>query len=627
MNDSRHPRSSHARQRMIALVLLLLPALLVLPALPAQAQDGRAVQTLSGNVEEPGSGALYAIRGLEAGQLLSVRVERISGNLDPFVALSDVPYNAGTLRSEFWAEVGRVISAGQDPVRALPLIYDEFFIAWDDDSGAGYNAAFEFEIPADGDYQLVVTNSPAADSFGDYRLLIGLDAPEVLTNEVLPTGDEIAVLDLENSGQRVALQEITGSFSGAEVEREWTLRPMRPGDTFYAYLEPTSGNLAPRLVLEDFGGKPLASANLSGSSSIASLSHSFSERVRNVRLIAADLSGEEGDYRLLVGVNSPDVLSGKGEPTYVKMIQGPVDVQIGLKLQQITKVDQVAENFGAVAQLEMRWQDDELAYSPEECECQFREFNLSEFNAFASRKEAEWPQFTVFNQQGNRWIQNQNIVVWPDGRALYFERFTTDFQAPEFNFVKFPFDTQDLYMRIDSLFNARQVTYTASESLSGIGDKLGEEQWYVIESASEATVEDNTARYNLRFTVQRQLIYYILRIFVPIIIIIIVAWFSFFLKDYGKRVDVAGANLLVFVAFNFTISGELPRLGYLTFMDVVLAGTFVITAIVVVFNVFLKRLELAGHRSAAERIDAFSIWIYPLAYAVGGILAYYLYLR
>ena len=624
MNNTQCHRSTPARRRWSLLLLLVLAGLV---AVPAQAQDDPAVQSLSGSVDEPGSGTLYALPDLEAGQLLSVRVERIAGNLDPFVALSDVAYDAGTLRDEFWAEVGRVIAAGQDPVRALPEIYDDAFVAWDDDGGAGYNAAFEFEVPVGGDYQLVITNSPLADTFGDYRLLIGLDAPELLTSQVQPTGDEIAILDVENSGSRVVVQEITSFLTPTEIQRQWTLRPLRAGDTVYAYLEPTSGELIPQLVLQDFGGKPLASANLSGSSSIASLSHSFSQPVRNVRLIAVDLGGEKGDFRLLLGINSPDVLSGKGEPTYLKVVPGPVDVQIGLKLQQITGVDQVAENFGAVAQLEMRWQDDALAYSPEECECEFREFNLSEFNEFVTRKDAEWPQFTVFNQQGNRWIQNQNVVVWPDGRVLYFERFTTDFQAPEFNFTKFPFDTQDLYMRIDSLFNADRVAYTASGSLSGIGDTLGEEEWYIIESASEATVEDNTARYHLRFTVQRHLIYYILRIFVPIIIIIIVAWFSFFLRDYGKRVDVAGANLLVFVAFNFTISSELPRLGYLTFMDVVLAGTFVITAIVVMFNVFLKRLELGGHRELAERIDRFSIWIYPLAYTVGGILAYFLYLR
>ena len=75
---------------------------------------------------------------------------------------------------------------------------------------------------------------------------------------------------------------------------------------------------------------------------------------------------------------------------------------------------------------------------------------------------------------------------------------------------------------------------------------------------------------------------------------------------------MAVANLLVFVAFNFTISNDLPRLGYLTFIDAIMFTAFVFTGLVVLVNVVFRRLEVHGRESLARHLDNYTIWVYPV---------------
>ena len=88
-----------------------------------------------------------------------------------------------------------------------------------------------------------------------------------------------------------------------------------------------------------------------------------------------------------------------------------------------------------------------------------------------------------------------------------------------------------------------------------------------------------------------------------------------------KRIEIVGANLLLFIAFNFTVASDLPKLGYLTFLDRIMISTFIMTGVIFAYNVYLRWLDMSGNKELAERLDRFMIWIYPLVYIIGFIVA------
>lgn len=612
----------------------------------AQAQEGGQVQELLGRIDLAQPNKVYLLSDLKRGQTLYVHMEGTSGNLDPLVGVLDSDANVDALGIAFRTAVEQAVVEGEDPLAVIPQFADERFLAWDDDGGQGYSAAMEFPIPADGDYLLLAGDAPFPGTFGQFRLLIGLDAPQVLTGEATPTGEVLAVGYDVSDVVEVAVQELTGTLAAGKESTFFNLDDVSPGNTFYAYVEATSGDLAPVLVLRDFGGKPVASANVGGQETSAALQYTFEERGENFRLRIEragtattptqglgqeeqvdatakprDQEATADEYRLLVGLNAPEVLTGQAKSVGRPVLQLPINVKVGVRLQQITDIDQKAENYGAVVSIRMEWDDPKLAFSPDSCDCRLKLFTQKDFDKFIALTGGLWPEFTLFNQQNNRWTQNRLVVVEPDGHTTYFERFTTTFQAPDFNFRQFPFDTQQFYIRVDSLFGEESVLFSDLADFTEVGDQLGEEEFYVTDfdtqvTSETATTGEITSRYSFGFVARRHLIFYILRIFVPLGLILLVSWFTFFLRDYSKRVEATSANLLVFVAFNFTIGGDLPRLGYLTFMDAILVAAFAFSVFVVVYNVFLKWLDLNDRQDRADRIDRFMIWLYPLGYGL-----------
>jgi len=309
-----------------------------------------------------------------------------------------------------------------------------------------------------------------------------------------------------------------------------------------------------------------------------------------------------------------------------------IEVRIGVRVDQVVNINQKSENYEVVGNLRMEWDEPRLAFDPASAGVSVMTLPRDQFVRLLQQKSAFLPAFSIQNQQGRRWSQTEGALVFANGHVVYGERFTVTLQAPEFNFTRYPFDEQQFFLHVESVYPARFVHYMPLDGFSRLGDKLGEEEWVFDKTwTSIAEVEgatgEPTARFSFGFEAHRHLNYYLLRLFVPLGIIIVVSWLTFFLQDFGKRVDLAGANLLIFVAFNFTISSDLPRLGYVTFMDAVMVATFVFSGLGVVVNVIFKRMEFLGHESLARRIDDFTIWIYPATLGVLIFVGWHWFLR
>jgi len=598
---------------------------LILAVSPAMAQERGQVQELTGIIE-PGEIVIYDLPSLIKGQQLYVYATATRGNLDPIIFITDTDFHPDTLEAEFEAALDAAILGGEDPLEAIDQVRDQHALAWDDDSGGGLSAALGYEIPQDGDYRLViggalsVGGSPTA---GDYRMLVGLDVPEVLEGESFPTGDTIAILNADATPPGIGVQELTGTLSEEKTATFLELYDFKEGDTLYAHIETTSGDLTPTLVLANFANKPLRSSNPDGKQSKASLEYTFPTDSRNYLLEIGSCCEETnqtyGDYRILLGVNAPEVLTGQAQVEGRLVAREPIDVGIGLVLEQIIEVNHQSEFFTTVANLQMEWTDPTLAFNPEDCNCDFKVYSEEKFQDFLSTTNSKWPDFTFRNQQGNRWTQNRNVILFHDGKAVYSERFTTDFQV-DFDFRQFPFDTQEFFIRIDSIFPEEFYKYFNLEQVSSVSSDTGEDEFILedlsVDISNSSTSNGIVSSYIFSFEAPRHLSYYIFRIFVPILLIVLISWVTFFLKNYTHRIEVASANLLLFIAFSFSLADNYPRLGYLTFLDAVMAIMFIINALVIVYNVWLRRLEMNDKVDMLERIDDVLDWVYPLIYVV-----------
>jgi len=137
----------------------------------------------------------------------------------------------------------------------------------------------------------------------------------------------------------------------------------------------------------------------------------------------------------------------------------------------------------------------------------------------------------------------------------------------------------------------------------------------LIKGSKEET--EALARFDYEINVKRNRRYYVWKVFVPLIVIVFASWAVFWVDptQIGVQTGIGTAMLLTVVAFLLSLQNILPKISYLTRLDI-----FVYSSLVFVFLPFVQALttcSLAAHGKEllARRLDRWSQVIFPLAFA------------
>ncbi len=308
--------------------------------------------------------------------------------------------------------------------------------------------------------------------------------------------------------------------------------------------------------------------------------------------------------------------------------QGPVDVSVGLYITNLVAIDETRENFEVGGFLTAQWQDPRLALPGNQQE-KPRIFRLEEL----------WtPAIESANSISHKTNQ-YSLEADSRGTVTYRERFDGVY-SNDFKLSKFPFDTQVLRFEYQPFVSAASEIRFASQALPGTG--ISPEQhtelaaWHVEDLKYTANklvldpFEPATHEAFFELTVERRSGFYLWKIFLPLIMItmipVVVFWID--VKEFDWLLKIPMTMLLSMVAFQFTVTRDLPRIGYITFLDAVFVASFIFCFLTIFEITLVYVLQKYERRLLAVRLHTAGRWAYLLSYAgVILVLAFVFLLR
>ncbi|XP_030001274.1 glycine receptor subunit alphaZ1 isoform X1 [Sphaeramia orbicularis] len=285
------------------------------------------------------------------------------------------------------------------------------------------------------------------------------------------------------------------------------------------------------------------------------------------------VSGYDARIRPNFKVWNKDPKGSKNEATHKK--GPPVNVTCNIFINSFGSIAETTMDYRVNIFLRQQWNDPRLAYS---------EYPDDSLDLDPSMLDSIWkPDLFFANEKGANFHEvttdNKLLRISKNGNVLYSIRITLVLACP-MDLKNFPMDVQTCIMQLESFgYTMNDLIFEWDEKGAvQVADGLTLPQFILKEEKDlrYCTKHYNTGKFTCieaRFHLERQMGYYLIQMYIPSLLIVILSWVSFWINMDAApaRVGLGITTVLTMTTQSSGSRASLPKVSYVKAIDIWMA--------------------------------------------------------
>ncbi|XP_073959303.1 glycine receptor alpha 1 isoform X2 [Choristoneura fumiferana] len=287
--------------------------------------------------------------------------------------------------------------------------------------------------------------------------------------------------------------------------------------------------------------------------------------------VNAKINFREKEKQILDQILGPGRYDARIRPSGINGTDGPAVVSVNIFVRSISKIDDVTMEYSVQLTFREQWLDERLKFN--NLGGRLKYLTLTEANRvwmpdlfFSNEKEGHFHNIIM---------PNVYIRIFPNGNVLYSIRISLTLSCP-MNLKLYPLDKQTCSLRMASYgWTTDDLVFLWKEGDPVQVVKNLHLPRFTLEKflTDYCNSKTNTGEYSclkVDLLFKREFSYYLIQIYIPCCMLVIVSWVSFWL-DQGAvpaRVSLGVTTLLTMATQSSGINASLPPVSYTKAIDV-----------------------------------------------------------